>query len=151
VPGGGASGIATVLVARERSPASGSLSVCSYLVDTWCLGVKDAFGPRRVSHRKLAEVMDLCFSGFDGDPLAAPIDLARHLVWGAVDYARGLGFERAEQADQVAAAAFERGLLIETSGPESEVAKLMPPLTINEGELDKGLQIVADSVRSVCT
>ena len=32
------------------------------------------------------------------------------------------------------------GLLIETSGPESEVVKLMPPLTITPDELDEGLR-----------
>lgn len=38
-----------------------------------------------------------------GPPLEAPLELARHLVWGAVDYARGIGFEPAP--DFAAAAA----------------------------------------------
>jgi diaminobutyrate-2-oxoglutarate transaminase len=63
--------------------------------------------------------------------------------------ARGLGFAQVELADQVAAAAFERGLLVETAGPESEVAKLMPALTISDAELDEGLEIFADAVRGV--
>ena len=63
--------------------------------------------------------------------------------------ARGLGFAQTELADQVAAAAFERGLLLETAGPESEVAKLMPALTITDAELDEGLEIFADAVRGV--
>jgi diaminobutyrate-2-oxoglutarate transaminase len=63
--------------------------------------------------------------------------------------ARGLGFAQAELADQVAAAAFERGLLLETAGPSSEVAKLMPALTITDAELDEGLEIFADAVRGV--
>jgi hypothetical protein len=33
------------------------------------------------------------FSGYQGDPVEAPIDLARELVLGSVQYARGLGFE----------------------------------------------------------
>jgi diaminobutyrate-2-oxoglutarate transaminase len=63
--------------------------------------------------------------------------------------ARGLGFAQAELADQVSAAAFERGLLLETAGPDSEVAKIMPALTITDDELDQGLDIFADAVRGV--
>ena len=46
-------------------------------------------------------------------------------------------------AEQIAAAAFERGLLVETSGADSDVVKLMPPLTIDDAELAQGLQILA--------
>jgi diaminobutyrate-2-oxoglutarate transaminase len=63
--------------------------------------------------------------------------------------ARGLGFAQAELADKVAAAAFERGLLLETAGPDGEVAKLMPALTITDEELERGLEIFADVVRDV--
>ncbi len=63
--------------------------------------------------------------------------------------ARGLAFQRTELGNKVAAAAFERGLLVETSGPDSEVAKLMPPLTITEGELARGLDLFTDAVRAV--
>ncbi|RZS44812.1 diaminobutyrate aminotransferase [Herbihabitans rhizosphaerae] len=62
--------------------------------------------------------------------------------------ARGLGFETGEQASAVCKAAFERGLLMETSGPDGQVAKIMPPLTVTDDELAKGLDIVADSVRA---
>jgi diaminobutyrate-2-oxoglutarate transaminase len=65
--------------------------------------------------------------------------------------ARGLQFEQAELAGQVCAAAFERGLLMETSGPSSEVMKVLPPLTVTDAELDEGLAIVAESVRAVVT
>lgn len=87
------SGLAGVLVARGPRRAGGDVSVCGYLVDTYCLGVKDALPPRRVSERRLPDLVDRFFDSFDGPPVAAPIELARHLVWGAVEYARGLGFE----------------------------------------------------------
>ena len=48
-------------------------------------------------------------------------------------------------AEQIAAAAFERGLLVETSGADSDVVKLMPPLTIDDAELAQGLQILAQA------
>ena len=63
--------------------------------------------------------------------------------------ARGLQFSQPELAAKACAAAFERGLIIETAGPSDEVMKLMPPLTISDTELDEGLAIVAESVRAV--
>lgn len=63
--------------------------------------------------------------------------------------AQGLSFAEPELADKAAAAAFERGLLIETAGPNSEVAKLFPALTITDDELAEGLDIFTDAVRSV--
>jgi diaminobutyrate-2-oxoglutarate transaminase len=61
----------------------------------------------------------------------------------------GLGFAEAPLADKVAAAAFERGMLMETAGPNDQVAKLMPALTITEDELEEGLDILTESVRNV--
>jgi diaminobutyrate-2-oxoglutarate transaminase len=52
-------------------------------------------------------------------------------------------------AEKISRAAFERGLIIETSGAESEVVKLLPPLTIDEVGLKQGLSILADSVKAV--
>ncbi|MEV0050434.1 diaminobutyrate--2-oxoglutarate transaminase [Saccharopolyspora shandongensis] len=62
--------------------------------------------------------------------------------------ARGLEFSGGELAGQVCAAAFERGLLLETSGPGGEVVKLLPPLTLTDAEVDEGLEIIAESVKS---
>ncbi|GAA2336991.1 diaminobutyrate--2-oxoglutarate transaminase [Saccharopolyspora halophila] len=63
--------------------------------------------------------------------------------------ARGLGFEDSDVAGKVSKAAFDRKMLLETSGPSSEVVKIMPPLTISEDELEQGLQIIRDSVKEV--
>jgi diaminobutyrate-2-oxoglutarate transaminase len=64
--------------------------------------------------------------------------------------ARGLAFEHAELAGKVSSAAFELGLLVETAGPEDEVIKLLPPLTVTDAEIDHGLAILADAVQTVC-
>lgn len=61
----------------------------------------------------------------------------------------GLYFEDADVAGKVAAAAFEQGLLMETSGPEDEVLKLMPAMTIELDVLERGLNILADVVSDV--
>ena len=50
-------------------------------------------------------------------------------------------------ATTICRAAFERGLLTETSGgAAADVVKLMPPLTISDDDLDRGLAILRDSV-----
>ncbi|WP_067813343.1 diaminobutyrate--2-oxoglutarate transaminase [Actinomadura kijaniata] len=66
----------------------------------------------------------------------------RGLAWGLV-------MKDAELAPRVCAEAFERGLLMETSGPEGEVVKLLPPLTTDEADLGRGLEIIAESVSAV--
>jgi diaminobutyrate-2-oxoglutarate transaminase len=65
-----------------------------------------------------------------------------------VGLAQGLRFTEPVHAAKVCAGAFDRGLLLETSGPADEVVKLMPPLTITDTELDEGLAIVAECVRA---
>jgi diaminobutyrate-2-oxoglutarate transaminase len=63
--------------------------------------------------------------------------------------ARGLRTAGGEMARLIAAAAFERGLLVETCGPESEVVKLLPPLTVADTDIDRALEILDASVNSV--
>nr|AMY57888.1 diaminobutyrate--2-oxoglutarate aminotransferase beta subunit [Streptomyces sp. WS021] len=64
----------------------------------------------------------------------------RGLVW-------GLEFDDPPRATAVCRRAFELGLLLETSGPESEVVKLLPALTISPDDLDAGLRTLARAVR----
>lgn len=49
-------------------------------------------------------------------------------------------------AGKISKAAFDRGLIIETCGPRSEVLKLLPPLTITHEELEHGINIIDDSL-----
>ncbi|KFU81470.1 diaminobutyrate--2-oxoglutarate transaminase [Amycolatopsis lurida] len=63
--------------------------------------------------------------------------------------ARGIEFANGDLAGKVCAAAFERGLLMETSGPDGEVMKVLPPLTLTDDELTKGLSIIDEAVATV--
>jgi diaminobutyrate-2-oxoglutarate transaminase len=54
-----------------------------------------------------------------------------------------------EFAGAIARKAFERGLIIETSGAFDEVLKFLPALTIEDEELSRGLDIVEASVAAV--
>jgi hypothetical protein len=89
----GAQGLVSVLVTREER--YGRARVCGWLVDVYCLGVKDIVGPRVTDERRVAEFTRSYFAAYQAQPLAAPVELARHLVFGAVAYARSLGFEPA--------------------------------------------------------
>jgi diaminobutyrate-2-oxoglutarate transaminase len=62
---------------------------------------------------------------------------------------QGIAYPDYDVAGAIAKAAFERGLLVETSGPESEVVKLMPALTIDGNDLQRGLDILAESADAV--
>ncbi|MGD9486341.1 aminotransferase class III-fold pyridoxal phosphate-dependent enzyme, partial [Streptomyces sp. TRM70308] len=64
----------------------------------------------------------------------------RGLVW-------GMEMTDPATAGRIARRAFDHGLLVETSGPESEVVKLLPALTTTAEELDEGLRILARAVR----
>lgn len=92
-PGGddGTGGLLTALVARRRRHRR-NITVCVYLVDVYCLGVKNAVGPDNMDDRALRRLTDHVFSGYAAPPVSAPIELVRDLVLGAAEYAHGLGF-----------------------------------------------------------
>lgn len=63
----------------------------------------------------------------------------RGLIW-------GLAFDTPGLAEAVCLEAFTRGLLLETSGPSSEVVKLMPPLTSSiDDDLELGFDILEEA------
>ncbi len=59
---------------------------------------------------------------------------------------QGILFDSGEVAADVVSAAFDRGLIIETSGPEDEIVKCLAPLTITESAFDRGLTLLERSV-----
>jgi 4-aminobutyrate aminotransferase / (S)-3-amino-2-methylpropionate transaminase / 5-aminovalerate transaminase len=72
----------------------------------------------------------------------------------AIGEARGLGpmlaLELREQspdlAQKITAAAFGRGLLLLSCGLYGNVLRLLPPLTVTDEELDRGLQLLEESL-----
>ncbi|CAM3403582.1 diaminobutyrate--2-oxoglutarate transaminase [Stackebrandtia soli] len=61
--------------------------------------------------------------------------------------AQALAFDNPKYAPAICSTAFERGLLLETAGPQDEVVKLLPALTIDDEQLHNGLRILAESTR----
>ncbi len=63
----------------------------------------------------------------------------RGMIW-------GIEFSPQGFAEAVAAKAFEKKLVIETAGAESQVVKFLPPLIIEEEALREGLQIIEEAI-----
>lgn len=59
------------------------------------------------------------------------------------------GREMAPMAGATLKAAFERGLMIGTCGPQARVLKVIAPLTIEDDTLDEGLSILGQAVDAV--
>ncbi|MBN2703251.1 MAG: diaminobutyrate--2-oxoglutarate transaminase [Pontiellaceae bacterium] len=63
---------------------------------------------------------------------------------------QGINCVNGEIAGKITQAAFKQGLIIETSGADDQVIKLLCPLTISDENLAKGIDIIEDAVKSVC-
>lgn len=62
---------------------------------------------------------------------------------------KGIAWGYDQVATEICNAAFDRGLIMETSGPSSEVMKLLPPLIIDKDGLEKGMKIIEESIEHV--
>jgi diaminobutyrate-2-oxoglutarate transaminase len=60
----------------------------------------------------------------------------------------GLDTGDAGRADAIQRHCFDNGLLLELCGRNDEVVKVMPPLTIGEEELERGLSILVDAIEA---
>jgi diaminobutyrate-2-oxoglutarate transaminase len=59
---------------------------------------------------------------------------------------RGLDVGDGETSSRIVRAAFEAGLVIETSGAHDQIVKVLAPLTISEADLELGLDILSQAV-----
>ncbi|QPJ61021.1 MAG: diaminobutyrate--2-oxoglutarate transaminase [Candidatus Nitronauta litoralis] len=62
---------------------------------------------------------------------------------------QGMVFREDGLGSHISSICFENFLLAETSGSDSDVLKLLPPLNINEEDLNKGLDIIEASLSEV--
>jgi hypothetical protein len=92
-------GLANVLIVRQERASR--VTACGFLVDVYCLGVKNAVGPVPMGSGAVEDFSRKFFSAFDDPPVSVPLELAQAVVHGAVAYARGLGFEPHPDFDAV--------------------------------------------------
>jgi DNA-binding CsgD family transcriptional regulator len=83
-------GLVGVLLAREDR--NQQVTVCGYLLDVYCLGVKNVLGPERMRRGELSSFSRSFFCAWASGGVPAPIELARELVLGVAEYACTLGF-----------------------------------------------------------
>jgi hypothetical protein len=84
------SGLGLVMVTRSKG--YNRFVAASYLIDYWCLGVKDAMPPRNCNDSQYKNLVENSYSQFLGYEEIS-LEQAQALVWGAIAYAKTLGFE----------------------------------------------------------
>lgn len=146
----GPAGVALVLAARRGR--HNEIGAGGYLVDTFCLGVKNTIGPERMHTRDLPAFRSLYFAAFPAPPLRAPLELAQHLVHGAVAFAAGLGLDPHPEFAQVRGYLGElrepcaitfgrRGRPVYVAGPHDDPPAIMRKLKASVG--DDGFAVAA--------
>ncbi|WIO74916.1 diaminobutyrate--2-oxoglutarate transaminase [Porticoccaceae bacterium LTM1] len=63
---------------------------------------------------------------------------------------RGINCVNGDIASQITKKSFSKGLIIETSGADDQVVKLLCPLTISEENLVEGIDILEQAIKEVC-
>ena len=83
-------GLARIVVTRSQN--DGRTIVGVFLVDIFCLGVKNAFCNEGLTRRQIEdELLSRYYQ--NEEPTRIGINYAKEIIYGAVDYARSLGFE----------------------------------------------------------
>jgi len=80
-------GICNIFILREKPDFNFILGV--YLIDIWCLGLKDTFFNLDVSYEEIA---DRLHNHPSGKNVAVDVDFAHSMIYGGIDYAKQLGF-----------------------------------------------------------
>ncbi len=136
-------GMAQIVVARQLPTLRYMLGV--YLVDTYCLGLKDTFYRPQLKYEDLEDLL----SRFPAELKEAEYEDARSVVLGAIEYARKLGFEPQRDFKRTSAIIegdrdFKRdvtfgkdGVPFYIQGPNDDADKIMAKLKplIKEGKV----------------
>lgn len=138
-----ARGLGLVVIARVAR--YNQITVCSYLLDIWCLGVKDAMPPRTVDKIKFEEVAEALFDPFPGEPHPVPLEVAQGMIFSACEYAESLGFKPHKDFEKsrshvgvgdgtIRIECGRNGKPCYVDGPHDDPIKIMRTLRENRGE-----------------
>ncbi|MEX0269614.1 hypothetical protein AB3R30_10755 [Leptolyngbyaceae cyanobacterium UHCC 1019] len=92
-------GLAVIILSRKAG--FNRLEVCTYLVDLWCLGVKDVSGPRLLDSSTYKDFMEFAYKPFPAGTEEISLELAQAIVFGGIEYAKTLGFQAHPDFEQV--------------------------------------------------
>ena len=84
-------GLGMVVVARTTGYKR--FVICSYLIDYWCLGLKDTIGERKMNDIKYRQFLDMAYQGFPDGYQQITLEQAQAIVFGAINYAAELGLK----------------------------------------------------------
>ena len=139
----GASGLGMVLVTRKTGYKR--FVVCSYMVDYWCLGLKDTIGERKMDNVEYRQFLEMIYQGYPEGYQEISLEQAQAIVYGAIDYASELGFKphRDFQKTQKHLGTWDNQLKLTfgregkpffMSGPYDNSKQIIQTLTKNVGE-----------------
>jgi hypothetical protein len=81
-------GITPVIVARLQD--NDRILFGNYMVDFYCLGIKDVYTRANYARERFENALpELC----NGTPVPCSVELAHELIYGALEYAKELGFD----------------------------------------------------------
>jgi hypothetical protein len=81
-------GMTIVVVARKGRP--GKLMVCTYLVDYYCIGIKNVIGPKQILESEYPKFKEKCFQAFNDGSKVITIEQTQAIVLSALAYADSL-------------------------------------------------------------
>jgi len=128
-------GLATILIARRQ--ANGRIAFGVFLVDVYCLGLKNTFcnGDFTVSEYD-RDVRGRTVS--ENDMVACPLDLAQVIIYGGIEYAEQFGFKPNKDfnmSQYLLDVEFGRdGKPFYVSGPDDNVEQILRQLEGTAGE-----------------
>ena len=83
-------GLANILISRQQT--NGNIAFGLFMVDIFCLGLKNTFCNVDFSARKYKiDLRDKTYE--DCSPIECPIPLAHNIIYKGIEYARQFGFE----------------------------------------------------------
>ena len=133
------------IVSVTRQVGYNRLNVCTYMLDLWCLGVKDTIGPRQLNRMKYLQFIEAVYHGFAEETQKITLEQAQTLVFSAVDYAGQLGFKAhpnfeksrshlGEWSGEPKIQCGRNGKAFYVSGPYDNPDKILKTLRENVGE-----------------
>lgn len=125
------------LVSVARSTGYERFVVCNYLIDYWCLGLKDTLGPRQLNgSSKYQQFVQASYLQFPDSYQEISLEQAQAIVLGVVSYANQLGFSPHRGFDQT-----QTHLGNWSGQPQLKFGRNGKPFYIN-GPYDNARQIV---------
>ncbi|NJN35204.1 MAG: hypothetical protein HC817_14095 [Saprospiraceae bacterium] len=83
-------GLASIVVSRVH--VTGNVTIGVYLVDIYCLGLKNTTFRFNMPYDEYEEFVDMIYEPHESDRIEIDYDLAHSIIFGAINYAAKLGF-----------------------------------------------------------